>query len=258
MCHLIVGVPSVEVSLTDAIEALRGAGFDLHAGEFAFRRSRAAEPAIWVALPGVDARAIVTITAVTADVKGDGWQPWPIGVGTLVTGYAVSFHEQPFPTRGHSWDDPVESRYTVFTDDVVAIIQDWCTWRDAWCVPVPPTDQVRQGRYLTRLAASRLASSGIVVDFQPDPLMIATLTSEQVRAMHVMIDRLFLPGIRWHFPRDRRGARLVSLDETVRGVVINHSTVSRQSVQQQDHQHRQDTEAAGSGTANKAPRAGET
>jgi hypothetical protein len=53
-----------------------------------------AEPAVWVALPRIDARAILTVTAITAHGKHGGWAPWPIGVGPMVTGYQVSFHAE--------------------------------------------------------------------------------------------------------------------------------------------------------------------
>jgi hypothetical protein len=76
-------------------------------------------------------------------------------------------------------------------------------------VPVAPTRK-RQLSTLRRLAAARLASAGIPVEVDIDPLMLAWLDADQVADMHRLRDDLFLPGVRWRFPRDRTGVKLAS------------------------------------------------
>lgn len=202
-----------DVSLTAVAEALRGAGFE--PDRRAAPRPPAdgpgsvdgpgsadgpgvagrARPAVWVAMPGEDAYAVVVV-----DAAGPG----------APARYRVGFHERPYRTRGHPYADPVETVSAARADEVVAAVRHWARWEATWSVtPVTEPAGRRVGR-LRRLAASRLASASLPVDVELDRLMLSLLDTGQAAALYTVLDELFLPGIRWRFPRDRTGSRLAS------------------------------------------------
>jgi len=61
-----------------------------------------------------------------------------------------------------------------------------------------------------RLAASKLGSATIPVGMNIDQLMLALLDSWQVDALHETIEELYLPGLRWRFPRDKTASKLAT------------------------------------------------
>jgi hypothetical protein len=163
-------------------------------------------------VPGEDANVVVVVTSVLPDDRGpDGWRPaFGARAPAVVAGYRVSFHERPFRTRGHSYGDGAAYAHSVFVDDVVATVREWAGWEKTWSVPPTPEPAGRRLARLRRTAAARVASSSIPVDVDLDPLMMALLDVAQADSLHRFLDGLFLPGIRWRFPRDNNGVKLAS------------------------------------------------
>jgi hypothetical protein len=205
-----------EASLDVVAEALRRAGFEPVAGGTPGRWSvdgpQLGRRHLWMRVPGEDACVVVVVTGVQPDDRGpQSWQAAYGGTGAAaVSGYRVSFHERPFRTRGHAYDDPAASFYSVFVDDVVGTVRDWSEWESLWSVPVVVEPAGRRLARLRRVATGRLASAGIAVDVDVDPLMLALLEPAQVDTVHRLVAELFLPGIRWRFPRDKNGVKLAA------------------------------------------------
>jgi hypothetical protein len=170
------------------------------------RRRERPRTGLWITLPGEGAYAIVTVTGLVPDGSSPGWRRarFPHDADA-VAGFEVAFHERPFRTRGHSFAAAAERRLSVRAQDAVATVLEWLHWQSTWSVPVvAPAEKLRRLR-LNRLAAARLASGDLPVDVDLDPLLLAWLDPEQGTTARRLIDGLFLPGIRWRFPRDRTG-----------------------------------------------------
>jgi hypothetical protein len=205
-----------EASLDVVAEALRQAGFEPVAGGtpgiWSAGGPQLGRSHVWIRVPGEDAYVVVAVAGVQPNHRGPGtWraaygQPAP----AAVTGYRVSFHERPSRTRGHSYGDPAASFYSVFVDDVVATVRDWAAWESTWSVTVAVEPAGRRSGRLRRVATARLASAGIAVDVDVDPLMLALLEPSQVDTVNRLVAELFLPGIRWQFPRDKNGVKLAA------------------------------------------------
>lgn len=199
------------VSIATIAQALKRAGF-----EPTFREAPQLwptdepQPAVWVDMPGFEAYAIIVVTNVALDDRTGTWRRSSRTAIGSTLGYRVGFHERPFRTRGHGFADPEAQVTSVFVDDVVAAVRDWSRWEQTWSVsPTGVSEHRRLARH-RRLAASKLASGDLPVSVDIDPLMLALLDGRQADDMHSVIEELFLPGLRWRFPRDRAGVRLVS------------------------------------------------
>jgi hypothetical protein len=159
-------------------------------------------------MPGEDAYAVVVVAHIVPAAQLGTWREARRGAVGIAVGYRVGFHERPFRTRGHGYGAPVKSVYFVFVDDVVAMMREWSRWEETWSVtPVvePTRSRLMRNR---RLVSSKLASGSIPVGIDIDPLMLALLDSQQVNAVHAVLEKLFLPGLRWRFPRDKAGNKL--------------------------------------------------
>ena len=189
--------------------ALREAGLDPEHRDSPAPGGAVPRPAAWVPMPGEEAFAVV----VAADVVlTDGPQAWR-GAGprdASVAGYRVAFHERPFRTRGHPYADPAAIFFTVHAEEIVDTVLDWSQWETTWSVTVPADAARTRTSRLRRLARSRAGSADLPVAVDIDPLMLQFLDAEQAASVLVTVDELFLPGVRWRFPRDLTGGRLAS------------------------------------------------
>ncbi|WP_203924999.1 hypothetical protein, partial [Rugosimonospora africana] len=206
-----------EVSLTAAERALREAGLDPVVRDIP-SHWRAAQPrGVWVRMPGGDAHAVVILTRVIPGDRLGTWHEADSRARGIVSGYGVNFFENVSRPHGHSWSGIAARAYSVFVDDIVAAVREWTGWESTWSVtPVVEPARKRDAR-LRRLAVSKLEGGALPVDIDIDPLMLSLLDAAQASALRSLLDTLFLPGIRWRFPRDRTGARLVN-----RGRVLLH------------------------------------
>jgi hypothetical protein len=123
-----------------------------------------------------------------------------------VPGYRVTFHERPL---GSGYGDAA-AFCTVLTDEVISTVRAWTDWERIWSVdPVVEPAGRRAGR-LRRLAASKLDPTAVPIDVDIDPLMLGFLDARRAEQLSATLDDLFLPGIRWHFPRDKTGAKFAA------------------------------------------------
>ncbi|HEY2673161.1 MAG TPA: hypothetical protein VGJ07_22725 [Rugosimonospora sp.] len=168
-------------------------------------------------MPSEDAHAVVVVTRVIPGDRLGTWREAYNQAPGIVSGYGVNFFERVSRPHGHSWSGVAASAHSVFIDDIVSTLRDWADWESTWSVtPVVEPARKRDAR-LRRLAVSKLEGGAIPVDLDIDPLMLSLLDAAQADALHTLLDELFLPGIRWRFPRDRTGARLSN-----RGRVLLH------------------------------------
>lgn len=199
----------IDASVAATARALKAAGFESTVQEAPRRwATDKQQPAVWVRMPGENAYAVVVVADIVPDAQPGKWRKAHQGAVATALGYRVGFHERPFRTRGHGYAAPVKRVYCVLVDDVVATVRDWSRWEQTWSVtPVyePTSSCLMRNR---RLAASKLAGGSIPVGIDIDPLMLALLDSPQVDAVHAVIEQLFLPGLRWRFPRDQAGNKL--------------------------------------------------
>ncbi|GGM53918.1 hypothetical protein ACFFX1_50615 [Dactylosporangium sucinum] len=167
--------------------ALRAAGFDL--------RTDVPGCLAAVAVPG-GGRVAVRAAPVSPDDSTGGWRRAipPLDTLSAVEGFEIGFHS--------------EHTYAVFVDDVVARVAEWVRWEETWSVPPAGEPAARRRRRLERLAASRLASAAVPVGVDLDPFLRAVLDADQAVALDAAVEALYRPGVAWHFPRDRTGARL--------------------------------------------------
>lgn len=209
---MLVVLEAGDDSLAAVVLALRGAGFE-PAVRDAPNRWPASQPrrAAWVPMPGDNAYAVVVAAEVEPGEQPGTWREAPAWTTPqVVRGYEVSFHENPFRTRGHSYADAAARVRCVFLDDIVATVRDWADWESIWSTtPVLEPANKRNSR-MRRVAASKVNSGTIPVDLDIDPLMHALLDTAQVTAAHAVLEELFLPGIRWRFPRDKNGTKLAA------------------------------------------------
>lgn len=199
----------IGVSVAATARALKEAGFESTVQQAPWQWAAGKQqPAIWVRMPGQDAYAVVVAADIVPDAQPGTWRVAHQGAVGTALGYRVSFHERPFRTRGHGYAEPVTWMYCLLVDDLVATVREWSRWEKTWSVtPVvePARSRLMRNR---RLAASKLASGSIPVGIDIDPLMLALLDRPQVNAVHAVIDELFLPALRWRFPRDKAGTKL--------------------------------------------------
>jgi hypothetical protein len=197
------------VFLGAVAELLDAAGVRYEQRGAPVRRRERPKLGLWVTLPGEGAYAIVTVTGLVPDAES-GWRRARFPHDSDPTaGFEVAFHERPFRTRGHPFAAAAERRLGVQPEDVVAVVREWLSWQDNWSIPVVPPDEATRARRLARLAKSRRAAKDLRVDVDLDPLLLAWLERDQGNTARRLIDELFLPGIRWRFPRDLTG-RLAS------------------------------------------------
>jgi hypothetical protein len=205
---IITTMAEPEVSMAAAVRALQQAGFTAELRGVPDRPAGPPAAGAWVALPGDEAYAVVTVLPVVP-AEQRGWRcAYPDE--HAVRGYRITFHERPFRTRGHGYQDAADERCSVFTDEVVATVREWSSWEATWSVTPTGQPASRRTAYHRRLAAAKLASAEIPVDVELDPLFLLLLDAEQVTALHATVDDLFLPGIRWRFPRNRIGSKLAT------------------------------------------------
>jgi hypothetical protein len=169
----------------------------------------AAGQGAWIAVPDATGFVVVAVDDVMPCDRTGGWrEAFGRTAPAAVTGYRVSFHER---SSGHSYGrSGTASFHTVFLDEVVAQVRDWVDWESTWSVTPLGEDTARRTARLRRLAASRRGSAAIPVDLDVDPLMLALLSGVQAETVSGLLAELFLPGIRWRFPRDRTGGRLAN------------------------------------------------
>lgn len=200
------------VCLPAAVRALRAAGFDPVLRPAPRHSDTAPPPAgAWIPMPGEDAYAVVTVTALAAGATPGTWEQsaGPDGSPRL-PGYRVALHECPYRTRGHGYGSPAADLHTPSAEEVAGQVREWSRWQSTWSVVPAVTPWARRERRLGRLVRSKLDSAAIPVVVDLDPLMVALLDREQEAALRADLDALFPPGIAWRFPRDRTGARLVT------------------------------------------------
>jgi hypothetical protein len=199
----------IDALLSAAVVALRMAGFDPDVRDAPRRwRGDALLPAAWVRMPGDNAYAVVAVIGMVRANRPGTWRETYSQETAAAKGLRVSFHERPFRTRGHPYADSVDDVCVTSVEDVVAVVREHSEWEKTWSVaPVvePARRRLLHGR---RLAASKLDSERIPVGFDIDPLMLALLDGNQVDALHAVIEQLFVPGLRWRFPRDKNGSKL--------------------------------------------------
>jgi hypothetical protein len=215
----------IDVSVATAAWALKEAGFEPTVQDAPRRWTTDKQQlAVWVRMPGEDAYAVVVVADIMPDAQPGTWREAYQGAVGSAVGYRVGFHERPFRT------DPVKRVYCVFVDDMVATVRDWSRWEETWSVtPVvePTRSRLMRNR---RLAASKLASGSIPVGIDIDPLMLALLDSPQVDAVHAVIEELFLPGLRWRFPRGKAGNKLAARTQVLLYECAPPSHPARKSV----------------------------
>jgi hypothetical protein len=215
----------IDVSVATAAWALKEAGFEPTVQDAPRRWTTDKQQlAVWVRMPGEDAYAVVVVADIMPDAQPGTWREAYQGAVGSAVGYRVGFHERPFRT------DPVKRVYCVFVDDMVVTVRDWSRWEETWSVtPVvePTRSRLMRNR---RLAASKLASGSIPVGIDIDPLMLALLDSPQVDAVHAVIEELFLPGLRWRFPRGKAGNKLAARTQVLLYECAPPSHPARKSV----------------------------
>ena len=195
-----------EISLPAALAALRGSGFAPTVGDAPARRwTDEPRQAAWVQAAGGDGFAAVAVDTLVPDRRPGMWLTANrrTGAGT-VTGYHASFQ------TGESSYGSAAEFCSVFVDDVVAAVRDWCDWERTWSVHPAAEPPAKRIARLRRLAASKLATSSVPVDVDIDPLMLGLLDAAEVDHMQATVADLFDPGIRWHFPRDKTGGKLAT------------------------------------------------
>ena len=118
-----------EISLPAALAALRASGFAPTVGD-APARWWTDEPrqAAWVQAAGGGGFAVVAVEILVPDRRPGMWQTanGRTDAGT-VTGYRASFQ-----TGGNGYGGA--EFCSVFVDDVVATVRDWCDWERMWSV----------------------------------------------------------------------------------------------------------------------------
>jgi len=201
-----------DASLSAVVRVLDEAGFAAVVHDAPLRWDTSQRQAgVWVRVPGEDAYATVIITELAPGDRPGTWRDARGHKGAdTVRGYRVGFHERPLRTRGHDYGSAAKRVHCVFLDDVVATVREWSEWESTWSVTPVLEPAARRLRRMRGLAASKLGSGSVPVDVDVDPLMLGLLDAAQVTAMHALVDELFLPGIRWRFPRDKNGTRLAA------------------------------------------------
>ena len=193
----------------DAVErALVRAG--LQAGTVVLDEGREPTAGVRVVMPGIDACAVVRVAPVRR-LRDGGWaRSSAPDDHEAEPGYVVGFHERPFRTRGHGYQDAAEVVATLHVDEIVATIVGWARWETDWSVtPIVEPARKRLLR-LTRLAASRRELADVPVQVRPDPVAEAMLTPDQLTAARHAVQELHPRAVAWNFPRDRVGRNLAT------------------------------------------------
>jgi hypothetical protein len=206
----------VETSLTAAVDALRRSGLDPVIRQAPRQWSASpVEPGAWVRLPGDEAYAVVTVADIRPGERvGDWEQALTLPDQAAVLGFTAAFYERRTDTdalplvHGDPVAVPSGQFHSVFPEDVVAAVEDWAQWEATWSVAPPVEPEGRRRARLQRLATSKLAAGALPVDVALDPVLLSMLTARQAEDLDETVAGLFLPGIRWWFPRDRTGGRL--------------------------------------------------
>lgn len=221
-------VVTVETSLTAAVDALRRSGLEPVVRQAPRQWSASpVEPGAWVRMPGDEAYAVVTVADIRPGERIGDWEPVStLPDPTAVLGFAAAFYErrpdadaQPLE-HGDPVAVPSGQFHSVFPEDVVAAVEDWALWEATWSViPACEPDARRRAR-LQRLARSKVTGGDIPVDVALDPMLLSMLSDQQAEELDETIAGLFLPGIRWWFPRDRTGGRLAGKTQVLLREVV--------------------------------------
>ncbi|MFF5234900.1 hypothetical protein [Dactylosporangium sp. NPDC000521] len=205
----------METSLTAAVDALRRSGLEPVVRQAPRQWSASpVEPGAWVRMPGDEAYAVVTVADIRpGDRVGDWEQVRALPDPTAVLGFTAAFYERrPGDARPLEHGDPLAvpsgQFHSVFPEDVVAAVEDWAQWEATWSVVPAVEAEGRRRARLQRLATSKLTSGRVPVDVALDPALLPVLSERQAEDLDETVAGLFLPGIRWWFPRDRTGGRL--------------------------------------------------
>ncbi|MET7426753.1 hypothetical protein [Dactylosporangium sp. NPDC005555] len=228
----------METSLTAAVDALRRSGLEPVVRQAPRQWSASpVEPGAWVRMPGDEAYAVVTVADIRPGERVGDWEevrtlPDP----TAVLGFTAAFYERrpDAATLPLEHGDPVAvpsgQFHSVFPEDVVAAVEDWAQWEATWAVVPAVEPASRRRARLQRLATSKLTSGTVPVDIALDPMLLSMLSPEQAEDLDETVAGLFLPGIRWWFPRDRTGGRFAGRTQVLLRELVPPSTAAGKGI----------------------------
>jgi hypothetical protein len=228
----------VETSLTAAVDALRRSGLEPVVRQAPRPWSASpVEPGAWVRMPGDEAYAVVTVADIRPGERVGDWEPArSLPDPTAVLGFAAAFYERRPDAGTQPLEDgdpvavPSGQFHSVFPEDVVATVEDWARWEETWSVVPACEPETRRRARLQRLARSKLAAGSIPVDVALDPALLSTLSERQAEEVDEAVAGLFVPGIRWWFPRDRTGGRLAGRVQVLLREIVPPATPAGKGV----------------------------